>query len=1136
MSGNFAASDVLTDAGVTVTSVPEFGTFDASGSINGVRLENTLTNGNFQADFLSTSHVNSHPYHGLWASGPGSIPAWTLSAGTGGLYEPGPAVMPQVNFIGEGARVAYLEASQYLEQVVGAFDPAKSYSVSLDVIVRADDTAGDLTNATGVVSLFVNGTDVGLNANLVIPSRGNTETFSVVFNGADVPNGATLAGTDLTLRISQLNAGQLSFDNVSFSTLDTASNALSDTGTFSFDDFDGTIADDKVTITPQGNDYVGTFGLQVTQSDTNAVPGQGQWTFNVDNTALQHLAPGDVLTQTYTITIEDDAGMSTSQDVTVTLTAPGEQIATFTDLVADSGLIPNGYHGFQWTASSPDGQTLNTLEVADLDFLLGEVGNTGAVLQNSDAALTNHGGDIIDIRRTDGADFDFFGVSLNGAFGSTAVTIEAFDDGTQVGSQVLNLTTTDITVFSAKWLSVDHIKITPDAGGTVALDNFRYFYDDTVAPVVADGSLELVDVSNLHGGFLYSATGSSWQFGGVSGSGSGLQANGSAFAAPNAVEGDQAAFVQGLGAISQVFTITEAGSYVLTFAMAPRSSYGNGGNTIHVTVVGPDHQGNTTTYDLGQHLPTVSGYTHVSLDLSDLPAGTFTLQFAGQNNPAVFGDTTTFIDDVEINPVSAENVNVATVDPTTVQDLEGAIAGAYTDPIILDLDGDGVEFASTSVAFDIDADGSVDTLGWAGGDDGLLAVDLNGDGQINDGVELFSEVFEGSRHSNSLAALFTFDDNADGLLNASDARFDEVVLWQDADEDGITDAGELRSLAQAGISSIDLDAASSDRTDAGNYIFAEGKYKTADGKTASYVGVEFFRSQADAFINHGTTDTRALSLGAALTITFTELDAFAGEPQSVVIADAPDTGVVAINDDLTITFTPAENHVGEVSFTVEVVDEDQIAHVQTVVLSVEPVDSEIEDAVALATTDLLVDDVDLLRDAEAEQQGDRSFAGDALVAPLDLTMVAQLPAVVSTEADEVFVGFDIAETLVESPDDDIIDSGMKVDVLSQSDEANLFVFDEAGFEACGIERVTDLITDFDAAEGDVFDLSDLFGPEEGASEIVNLGSDYLQVPDEGANEAGEWMSLEQIQPAAEANAVRSLLSEEAPIADVPSTV
>jgi hypothetical protein len=63
------------------------------------------------------------------------------------------------------------------------------------------------------------------------------------------------------------------------------------------------------------------------------------------------------------------------------------------------------------------------------------------------------------------------------------------------------------------------------------------------------------------------------------------------------------------------------------------------------------------------------------------------------------------------------------------------------DPLILDLDGDGIETTDLSNGghFDHDKNGLAELSSWVGKDDGLLVFDRNGDTIINDGGELFGD-------------------------------------------------------------------------------------------------------------------------------------------------------------------------------------------------------------------------------------------------------------------------------------------------------------------------------------------------------------------------------------------------------------
>lgn len=154
-------------------------------------------------------------------------------------------------------------------------------------------------------------------------------------------------------------------------------------------------------------------------------------------------------------------------------------------------------------------------------------------------------------------------------------------------------------------------------------------------------------------------------------------------------------------------------------------------------------------------------------------------------------------------------------------------------PVVLDLDGDGVELVSiaqSSVFFDMDGDGNRDLTGWVGADDALLVYDANGNGLVDDGSEIsFQQYLEGA--FSDLEGLAYFDTNSDGVFDAEDAEFGSFAVWRDANQDGITDPGELVSLSQQGITSIDLDANRTGYLPNGtdNTIYAFGTYGTATG-------------------------------------------------------------------------------------------------------------------------------------------------------------------------------------------------------------------------------------------------------------------------------------------------------------------
>lgn len=126
--------------------------------------------------------------------------------------------------------------------------------------------------------------------------------------------------------------------------------------------------------------------------------------------------------------------------------------------------------------------------------------------------------------------------------------------------------------------------------------------------------------------------------------------------------------------------------------------------------------------------------------------------------------------------------------------------------LVLDLDGNGVTMTKLGRAgsgFDMDGNGQSDKNGWIGPHDGFLVIDRNANGLIDDGSEL-TFLAEDPTARSSLAGLAKLDSNGDKVIDAKDARFLELRVWVDANANGITDLGELKTLASLGIVSIGL--------------------------------------------------------------------------------------------------------------------------------------------------------------------------------------------------------------------------------------------------------------------------------------------------------------------------------------------
>lgn len=164
---------------------------------------------------------------------------------------------------------------------------------------------------------------------------------------------------------------------------------------------------------------------------------------------------------------------------------------------------------------------------------------------------------------------------------------------------------------------------------------------------------------------------------------------------------------------------------------------------------------------------------------------------------------------------------------------------APRDPLILDLNGNGIQLTSVSGShsfFDVDNDGFIEQTAWVAGGDGLLALDKNGNGRIDDSSELF-----GTGTADGFAVLSQYDSDHNGVIDARDAIFSDLRVWHDSNADGV---GELTALADPGIASINLSAKTSNVTIQGNTVLKQGAFTRTDGTTGEISAVALAANQA----------------------------------------------------------------------------------------------------------------------------------------------------------------------------------------------------------------------------------------------------------------------------------------------------
>jgi Ca2+-binding RTX toxin-like protein len=167
-----------------------------------------------------------------------------------------------------------------------------------------------------------------------------------------------------------------------------------------------------------------------------------------------------------------------------------------------------------------------------------------------------------------------------------------------------------------------------------------------------------------------------------------------------------------------------------------------------------------------------------------------------------------------------------------------------TSPLILDLDGDGIETTRLLNFFDHDGDGFQEKTGWVGAGDGFLARDLNGDGNINSGLELFgnnTQLESGAKAENGFQALDDLDSNEDGVISGEDSAWAELSVWKDSNGNAAVDDGELLSLDEHGIASINIDYTDSSVVDAHGHQHRQSSSMTMTDNTERQVSDVWFQ-------------------------------------------------------------------------------------------------------------------------------------------------------------------------------------------------------------------------------------------------------------------------------------------------------
>ena len=141
--------------------------------------------------------------------------------------------------------------------------------------------------------------------------------------------------------------------------------------------------------------------------------------------------------------------------------------------------------------------------------------------------------------------------------------------------------------------------------------------------------------------------------------------------------------------------------------------------------------------------------------------------------------------------------------PLTVVARASRFGDYWAEVFVVDLGQPGIQLiaprSSRGAFFDMDNDGFAEFSGWVAPDDGILAIDLDGDGRIT----TYSELLGGGDKS-GFGALSWLDSDRNGTIDQFDRDYHRLYVWRDLNGDGLSSPNELIPLGRSGIRIIPL--------------------------------------------------------------------------------------------------------------------------------------------------------------------------------------------------------------------------------------------------------------------------------------------------------------------------------------------
>jgi len=115
-----------------------------------------------------------------------------------------------------------------------------------------------------------------------------------------------------------------------------------------------------------------------------------------------------------------------------------------------------------------------------------------------------------------------------------------------------------------------------------------------------------------------------------------------------------------------------------------------------------------------------------------------------------------------------------------------------------------VNYEGSSIFFDIDGDGYKENTAWVSSTAAILVYDYNNNGIVDEAKKIVFTEWSKESKTDLEALKKAFDSNNDNIFDSKDKEFDKFYIWQDYNQNGISENNELTKLEEIGIQSINL--------------------------------------------------------------------------------------------------------------------------------------------------------------------------------------------------------------------------------------------------------------------------------------------------------------------------------------------